>query len=385
MGAAISQSYRRGAGAFVDRLAGRVMLLEGLPRVLAAVAAGAIAALALPPLDLPISAFVAFPVLVWLLDGIGARKTILRTLLADFWIGWLFGFGYFVAGLWWLGSAMLVDAAAFAVFIPLAVLGLPAVLGIFFGLATMLARRFWSDSAFRILILSAALGLFEWLRSFVFTGFPWNEIGVLAAPTPLMMQSVSLIGLNGLSLLAVIVFCAPAVLADRHGRLPVLLLAIAIACADIGYGAWRLAAHPTQFVDGVNVSVVQANIAQSDKFDEAAAQRIFAKQITVTEEGRAARQAAIAKASPPAGSPGTGAKIVTAPTKTQTLIVWPESVDPLRPHRTPRGGCPARRSDPAGRNTHRWSPPRRTARLRRRAALQLRSRHRRQWRDRRCA
>ena len=33
-------------------------------------------------------------------------------------------------------------------------------LAVYFGLSTMLARRFWSDSAFRILILAAAFGLF---------------------------------------------------------------------------------------------------------------------------------------------------------------------------------------------------------------------------------
>nr|WP_245514891.1 apolipoprotein N-acyltransferase [Jiella endophytica] len=318
----ITQSGK--TGGFVERLAGRVMLLEGLPRVLAAVGAGAVAALALPPLDFPAAAFIAFPLLVWLLDGIGARPGLIRTLLADFWIGWLFGFGYFVAGLWWLGSAMLVDAAAFAVFIPFAVLGLPAVLAVYFGLATMLARRFWSDSASRILVLAASFGLFEWLRSFVLTGFPWNEIGVLAAPTPMLMQSVSLIGLHGLSLLAVIVFAAPAVLADRHHRLPVLLFAILVAAGHIGFGAWRLSAHPTQFVDGVDVSVVQANIAQSDKFDEAAAQKIFSKQIAVTEKGREARAPNQTQE-----APAQGAKIISAAQKRQTLIVWPESSLPF--------------------------------------------------------
>ncbi|MBP0616300.1 apolipoprotein N-acyltransferase [Jiella sp. KSK16Y-1] len=297
------------------------MLLEGLPRVLAAIAAGALATLALPPIDFPASAFVAFPVLVWLLDGIGARQTLLRTLLADFWIGWLFGFGYFVAGLWWLGSAMLVDAAAFAVFIPFAVLGLPAVCAVYFGLSTMLARRFWSHSAFRILVLAASFGLFEWLRSFVLTGFPWNEIGVLAAPTPMLMQSVSLVGIHGISLLAVFVFAAPAVLADRHGRVPVVTLAVLIAAGHIGYGYVRLAANPTKFVDGTRVSVVQANIPQSDKFDEAAAQKIFARQIAVTEKGREAR--------PAKPEQGTGAKIVETAPQERTLIVWAESSLPF--------------------------------------------------------
>ena len=307
------------------------MLLEGARRVLLAIAAGAFATLALPPVDFPAAAFVAFPVLVWLLDGVGARPTLARTLIADFAVGWLFGFGYFVAGLWWLGSAMLVNAAAFAVFIPFAVLGLPAILAIYFGLATMLARRFWTDTAFRILILAASLALFEYLRGFVLTGFPWNEIGVLAAPTPMLMQSVSVIGLNGLSLLAVFVFAAPAVLADRHGRTPVLTLAVVVAAAHIGYGYYRLPPHATTYVDGVAVSVVQANIAQSDKFDEAAAQEIFARQIAVTEKGRESRrpEGGTTSGAGPEAEAAPGAQIVDARPKTRTLIVWPESSLPF--------------------------------------------------------
>ncbi|WP_245396447.1 apolipoprotein N-acyltransferase [Jiella sonneratiae] len=323
MGAAIGHNERTAAGWFVDRLAGRVMLLEGLPRILAAILAGAVAALALPPLDFPAAAFIAFPVLVWLLDGVGARRSLAATLLADFLVGWLFGFGYFVAGLWWLGSAMLVNAAAFAVFIPFAVLGLPAILAVYYGLATMLARRFWPDSAFRILVLAAAFALMEWLRSFVLTGFPWNEIGVLAAPTPLLMQVVSLIGVHGLTLAAVIVFAAPAVIGDRHGRMPVLAIAGLLVAADLGYGYHRLATHPTTFVDGVELSVVQANIAQSDKFDEEAAQRIFSRQIAVTEKGREAR------AKPAASESPASAKVVAVEPQGRTLIVWPESSLPF--------------------------------------------------------
>ena len=54
--------------------------------------------------------FVSFPVLVWLLDGATVERParFLRRLRPAFAVGWWFGFGYFVAGLWWVGGAMLV-------------------------------------------------------------------------------------------------------------------------------------------------------------------------------------------------------------------------------------------------------------------------------------
>nr|WP_255618263.1 apolipoprotein N-acyltransferase [Aurantimonas sp. VKM B-3413] len=298
-----------------------------MPRALLTIAAGASCTLALPPVNFPAAGFVGFPLLVWLLDGTGVANSPLRRLRADFSTGWLFGFGYFVAGLWWLGAAMLVDAAAFAVFIPFAVIGLPAVLAIYYGLATLLARRVWSDSAWRILPLAAAFALAEYLRGILFTGFPWNEIAVMAAPVPALMQSLSLVGPHGLTLAAIIVFASPAVLIDRRGRAAILTLALALALGHVGYGIIRLQTHPTETVPGVAVKVVQANIAQSLLFDESAAQRTFARHVSLTEMETAATEGEPAMTKAPSGTGGP--RITRIGAAERTLVVWPESSIPF--------------------------------------------------------
>ena len=56
----------------MERLAGRIILLWGWRRLLAAFAAGAFAVLAQAPYDFIAAGFVCFPVLVWLLDGTSA-------------------------------------------------------------------------------------------------------------------------------------------------------------------------------------------------------------------------------------------------------------------------------------------------------------------------
>ena len=93
---------------------------------------GCLTSLSQSPFDFGWICFFTFPLLVWLLDGtvvVGiSQKTIRKTTFKAAIIGWWFGFGYFVAGLWWLGSALLVEADQFAWAIPLAVLGLPAIL-----------------------------------------------------------------------------------------------------------------------------------------------------------------------------------------------------------------------------------------------------------------
>jgi len=96
----------------LERIAESIMLSWGIKRIVLAFAAGALAVLALPPFNFFAVLFVSFPVLVWLLDGASgaAQRGLLGRMRPAFVTGWWFGFGYFVAGIWWLGNALLVDA-----------------------------------------------------------------------------------------------------------------------------------------------------------------------------------------------------------------------------------------------------------------------------------
>jgi len=291
----------------MQALAARILLLWGVRRAGLAVLAGAIGALALPPFDIFASMFVSFTLLVWLLDGAtGDAETGRAGLSSSFWTGWFFGFGYFVSGLWWLGNALLLEADEFAWAIPLAVLGLPAVLAIFYGLATMLARQVWSDGMGRIAALAAAFGLVEWLRSFVATGFPWNAIGYAAMPVPLMMQSSYLLGILAITPLAVYVFAAPALLGTRRGAWPGLLLAALLLTAHFGYGVYRLyVAQPTEADKTLTVRLVQPAIDQSQKMENTDRIGIFEKHLSLSA------------AAPEDGKPRPD------------VIIWPETSVPF--------------------------------------------------------
>src|SRR3712207_1261578 len=97
-------------------LAHRVILAWGWPRLALAWLAGAIGALAMPPFGFVPALAVSLTVAVWLIDGAasGSRLRAVATLRAAALAGWWWGFGYFVAGLWWLGAAFLVEADQFA-------------------------------------------------------------------------------------------------------------------------------------------------------------------------------------------------------------------------------------------------------------------------------
>ena len=294
----------------MERLAGRVMLLWGMRRLVLAFAAGAVGALALPPFGIFAALFVSFTLLVWLMDGQASHPESgwVSRQRSVFLLGWSFGFGYFLAGLWWLGNALLVEADQFAWALPLAVLGLPAVLAIFFGLATVLAGMLWSDGPGRLAALAFGFGIAEWLRSFVATGFPWNAIGYGAMQTPIMMQSAAVVGLFGVTVLAVFVFSLPALFGTRRGLAAGLACGVVLLGAHLGYGAYRLSvmdAAGTGTGPQTIVRLVQPVLDQSRKLQNSDRAAILEEHLTLSS-------------APPADGE-----------RRPDVIVWPETSVPF--------------------------------------------------------
>ena len=250
-----------------------VILAWGWPRRAIAFFGGAMGALAMPPLSFAPALIASLALAVWLIDGSvdrGPREaTRWASLSAAFGAGWWWGFGYFTAGLWWLGSAFLVEPDKFAWALPLGVLGLPAMLAFFPAAGFALARLLWRPGAARVLALAVGLGASEWLRCVAFTGFPWNEIGMALGQNVVLAQIASIVGLHGLTLAAVAIFAAPATLwteseASRRWA-PTILAALALV-AIVGFGAFRLDAPASGAIPGVKLRIMQPNVAQGPDF-----------------------------------------------------------------------------------------------------------------------
>lgn len=257
-------------------IANAVTLSWGWRRHAAAFVAGALSSLAMAPAHLAPLLLVTLPVLVLLLDGaVAPAGGLLARLRPAAAVGWWFGFGYFLAGLWWVGAAFLVEADVFGWMMPFAVLAFPAGLALFFALGCALARLLWSDRPTRVLALAMGFTASEWLRGHIFTGFPWNVLGQALAFTDVTAQPASLVGLYGLTAAAVVIGAAPVLLLDERGGWPkatVLAIAGALLLGGTGFGAVRLAQAPAigaDRVEGVRVRIVQPNVNQAQKWDPA--------------------------------------------------------------------------------------------------------------------
>jgi len=210
-----------------------------------------------------------FPYIIFVLDSVHENLHGRRKAKAAFWLGWWWGLGYFTAGLYWISNALLVNPDQFLWLVPFAVLGVPAGLAIFTGLAFVAVLPLWSKGQGRLLIFACSFVLFEWLRSFVLTGFPWNSIHQVWAGSPAMMQMASLTGPWALSLVIVFMGVAPYALRDgliyRKTWYPVALALVLVSACAV-YGMLRLNAFPTKYHDDVRVRIVQPNISQRDKW-----------------------------------------------------------------------------------------------------------------------
>jgi apolipoprotein N-acyltransferase len=294
----------------LTRLAHSIVLAWGWRRSAIACVAGAVSTLALAPFNVWPIMFLTFPVLVWLLDGSAAGR--LGGVTAAAATGWWFGFGYFVAGLYWTGIAFLVDAKTFAWLLPLGVVALPAGLALTTALGLALARLLWSRGATRPLALAIGLTAAEWLRGHALSGFPWNAFGYALTGPLVLAQASALIGLWGLTFLAVFIFASPALLADDPAETPRRWLMPSIGLAILAmlaiYGTVRLAKTPTTFVTGVRLRIMQPNLPQDDKFNYSAKQRVMSRYLALSDRAT--------------GPDRMGVRDVTH-------LIWPESAFPF--------------------------------------------------------
>ncbi len=293
----------------IRSLALGVVLAWGWKRAAIALGAGALSALAMAPFNAwPVLA-ITFPVAVWLIDGAaaGSRRGIPAAALS----GFCFGMGYFVPGLYWIGNAFLVDAQTFAWLMPFAVLGLPAYLALFPALGFALARLIWTPDLTRILALAVCLTASEWLRGHALTGFPWNTFGYALSQPLALAQSASLLGLWGMTLVAIAIFASPAVLIDGKSwrdnwRMPAAAATLLVLMG--GFGAIRLGLHPTALVGDLKLRIMQPNLQQDVKFNYGAKADVMRRYLTLSDRA--------------SGPRATGVRDTN-------ILIWPESAFPF--------------------------------------------------------
>jgi len=221
--------------------------------------------------------------------------------------GWWFGFGQFALGLNWIATAFTFQAAMPAwlgwIAVVLLSLYLAAYPALAAGLAWAAARR--RPAVALVLAFAAAWIAAEWLRGTMFTGFPWNPLGVALLPTGVAWFAPWL-GTYGLSGIAALLAGALALAMRPEGRRAAAILALALLG---GAALVRLVHGPEPAGEGPAVRVVQPNIGQDERWSPTFALRNLARLGELSH-------------TPPADAP-------------RRILIWPESAvtDPLEDQR----------------------------------------------------
>ena len=210
----------------------------------------------------------------------------------------LFGAGLGVGSLNWICHALLVDGGVYQFLIPLVLLGLALFMGVFF-LLPAFCMSFFKNPVSRWLSFCAFFVFFEWVRSWIFTGFPWNLIGNIWTVFPSMLQLAGLTGVYGLSLLTLLFFTSFSLLPQKRYS---IITSIVMLLVFLG-GAFHIYEFPKEMVWGVRLRLVQPDIKQSFKWDPERAEENFSTLISLSKENND--------------------KI--------THVVWPESAMPYYP------------------------------------------------------
>jgi len=243
----------------LSKLAQIIASLKGWRRNAVAFGFGALMTLTLAPIFVFPLIITSFTGLYWLVDSASTRRR-------HFLDGWWWGWGFYMTGLYWFCVALLTDADAFGWLIPFALFGLTGVIAIYSGVACWLVSWFRVSGLTKLFFFSVIWTFVEYARGHLFTGFPWNLPGYSFGFSDASLQMASLVGIYGLTWFAVLLGSSFAALNWKNGTRYMMAL-WGLFALGMMWGQWRLSHHVTEYVDGITLRLVQANIAQPHKWD----------------------------------------------------------------------------------------------------------------------
>ena len=222
---------------------------------------GMISARALPPFYTFPLLFLTFSAFLLILNQAQGKKQ-------SFAFGYWFGFGYFACNLAWIGNAVLIDAARLGWLFPIILLAAGGFFGLFIAFPALLANQAKSFYG-RWLAFAGWWVIFEWIRSFILTGFPWNLLGSVLAFDTTLIQAAAVVGTYGLSLAVLMICSAPALIMHYQNKtsLNIALGSILfISACLVGYGRYHLANMDTS-PSSTKIRLVQPAIPQKMKWN----------------------------------------------------------------------------------------------------------------------
>ena len=197
------------------------------------------------------------------------------------WLGWLFGMGWFGHGIHWIYFSLHYHGGT-PLWLVIIILGLlSAYLALFPALAMYVAQKKFNTSVFIkfSFVLPALWMISEWLRGWLFTGFPWLQIGYAQVDTVLAGYAPLFGGLGVSFFVALSAGLLLAILAPGNKLRAAILLLLLWA------GGWGLLQLEWVEHKGepLRVSLIQGNVPQQQKWQPGMREQTMERYRRLTE------------------------------------------------------------------------------------------------------
>lgn len=261
---------------------------------IAALIAGGLLTFAFAPFQIIFFSFISPAILLGLWQRQNAKHA--------FFSGWLFGVGFFAGSSSWVFISIYHFGNASVELAGLITTLFIIALGLYFAIMGFLFRYFFSeisDTKQCLLGFPMMWVAIEFLRSTLFTGFPWVLLGNAQTATPLS-GFAPVFGVYGLSLITAIMSGALLLIFKRaNAKIIIICLLIIFGFPSVGYALKKIA-WTKPFSQPIKISLIQGNIPQATKW----AAELLIRNINIY-------------------------KTLTAQHWDSELIVWPEGAFPV--------------------------------------------------------
>jgi apolipoprotein N-acyltransferase len=233
-----------------------------------AIISGGLLTLSFPKFNLELLAWVALVPLFFAIKDENFKES--------FRLGVISGFIYFGGLLYWIAPTIveygnLSPIAGYSVFILLI-----SYLSLYVGGFTCLLAFLEANTGLSFIVTAPFLWvLLEYLRSLLFSGFPWESLGYSQFLCLSIIQVADITGIYGVSFLIILINSTIFnILSCREKRkanclIKEVLVALMLLLAAIGYGYWKLQGRrpPLNGSRTIKVGLIQGNIDQKRKWD----------------------------------------------------------------------------------------------------------------------
>ena len=200
-------------------------------------------------------------------------------------LGFQFGLGLYVIGIYWIYISLHDFGGMPWWFAGFSTFCLCAFMALFVGLVGYFSKRF----GFLIISAPVLWGLSDWVRSWIFTGFPWLTLGYSQVPYSPLAGFMPIIGVYGVSVItafvAAIIACwlARANHSNLYKRNAIIALVVIIVVGNV----LKAVEWSAPIGNPISVALIQGNIAQDTKWSPETAQNTINTYIKMATASKA--------------------------------------------------------------------------------------------------